>query len=337
VGGRSPAEQQRGRVVTSAIADLIDKGYVKLGPVLTPEDVAVLREESGRLLAEPKIPYAEYQAHHKHDPTYRMRVYANRDWTVAVDVIGWSRRFDDLMGKVLTHPTVRETMAAVLGPDYKLWQLNIRRHEPGSLGQPLHQDAPGGLGLSLLVSDTPKVDGATAFLPRSHRWPVEYHDVGLTLRPAKLRRLLDGATGQAGDVSLFFNRTWHGRFPGDLPATAILASFFCVGSKYPIHEPPNAVLENVHPELARMLDARRGVRHLHGNEVVVVSDDGSSSKPPAIEDLRFAIGGSGPAPTLSPWRILRGLSRARHMAVRTLGKERLKLLRDAVRARRPDS
>jgi putative 2OG-Fe(II) oxygenase len=204
--------------------------------------------------------------------------------------------------------------------------VNIRRHTPGSQGQPLHQDAPGELGLSVLVTEHPTLDGATVFLPGSHQWPIDYSDVGVTLVPRRLRRFLGGATGRPGDVSLFFNRTWHGRYPGDTPATAILMSFFAIGARYPIHEPPPAILEPLHPELRRLLDPHDGVRWVEGNKVVVTGRPGASASD--RPELRYALHGVQKAPWLTPWQVVRVLGRARRTAITLVGRERLRHVRD---------
>lgn len=319
-----------GRDEATAQPDVLSsEGCVKLGSVLSPEDTAALREETGRLLSGTTIPFSEYQKH-KNDDQYITRVYSNSDWTVGTDIVGWSPRLDGIVGKIMSHRAVKGTIEGVLGPGYKMWQVNVRRHESGSEGQPLHQDAKGGLCLSVLVSDTPDLRGATIFLPRSHRWPIEYSDIGVTLRPEPARGRIQGATGKSGDAAIFFNRTWHGRYPGNVSATALLISVFRVGSTYPMHATPRPILDKLHPELQRLLDPERGIRRLEGNEVLVVDEEDASKDGPVRDELRYALHGPGPAPTFSAWRLVRGWSAGRRMLIDAVGRERLRKLRSAL-------
>ena len=305
--------------MSAAVDNLTRDGFVRLGNFLSADEVMQLQNECARFMEMPAVSYEQYKTVDKHAATYQPRLYADGDRTIAVDLIGTSKTFDRIIEKVVGHPIVRDTLEAVLGRGYKLWQVNLRRHEPGSNGQLLHQDAPGELGLSLLVSDTPSLNGATVFLPHSHRWPINYSDVGLDLRPRLLRPMLSGATGAAGETSLFFNRTWHGRYPGQGSASTILISFFAVGASYPIHEPPPEVLASLGPELQRLLDPTVGVRRTDGNRVIV---DGEINAPSA---LRYALRGVEGVTRAPHWNALRLIGRARRIVGRVRARLGVKL------------
>lgn len=124
-------------------------------------------------------------------------------------------RVAELLDRVITNREIKLVLEALLGPGYKIWQVNMRRSSVGDRGLYLHQDAPGEVGLCVLLSDNLNGSGATVFLPGSHLVSRRMKDLRVAIPPfllTLLRSLFTPLIGKAGDVSLFFNRTWHGRF-----------------------------------------------------------------------------------------------------------------------------
>lgn len=116
--------------------------------------------------------------------------------------------------KVILTPEVLETMEHVLGSRFKLSSLNVRSADPRTgTGQPLHADS-GALADSegywvcnsvwMLDEFTPE-NGATRFVPGSHRWgrvpPPDFY------QPHPEERLI---LGEAGTVVVMNAHMWHG-------------------------------------------------------------------------------------------------------------------------------
>lgn len=257
----------------ATIAAMARDGFARLGNPFSPEQLDVLRAEVDRLYKEPREPFAKLQQE-KRAGRYGLKVLENSDWSVALDVAGFSPEFDALLEHALSHPAVKAVLEGVLGAHYKLEQVNVRRAEPGGNGQHLHQDAVGEMGMTILVRDLPQLGGATAFLPGSHRWPVRYSDVGITFDPWWLKPVLGAATGRAGDVFFFFNRTWHGRFSNQQQADAIMMSFFGVGAECRARPVPPSMLAAFGPELRRVIDPTQGFEPASEGRSTVVGPAG---------------------------------------------------------------
>ena len=131
-----------------------------------------------------------------------------------------ARRLANLVNKgrifeeVILTPMVLQSMAQVLGPRFKLSSLNVRSAEPHSdRGQPLHADS-GAIAdergywvansIWMLDDFTPE-NGATRFVPGSHRWrripPADFYDA----HPEEQL-----VTGEAGTVVVMNAHLWHG-------------------------------------------------------------------------------------------------------------------------------
>lgn len=294
---------------TQATEDLIRDGFAKVKGILDADDVRALQTSVRGFLERELTPYSAYQEH-KRSPEWRFVTYVDRNWTVVNGAIGQSPAFDAVLEKVITHPAIKGVLEAVLGAGYKMWQANVRRAEPGGDGQALHQDAIGELGISVLVNDHPTNDGCTAFLPGSHRWPIRYGDIGLPLWPKHLAPALAAADGKAGDVALFFNRTWHGRFAGTHPGTAILMSFFPVGATFPIQRVPAEVLAKLPPDLRTRFDPDQGITMLADGRALV--GNLGDRPPPRRAETNGVLLGEVPMPRRSPFLIVKGWARMKN-------------------------
>jgi ectoine hydroxylase-related dioxygenase (phytanoyl-CoA dioxygenase family) len=135
----------------------------------------------------------------------------------------YSRRLANVVNKgeiflrVINTPEVLECMAHVLGPRFKLSSLNVRSADPNSdWVQPLHLDG-GGLpdekgyyvcNSIWILDDFTAHNGATRFIPGSHRWQQKPADVLADLTAPHPQEIL--VTGTAGTVVVMNSHLWHG-------------------------------------------------------------------------------------------------------------------------------
>jgi non-haem Fe2+, alpha-ketoglutarate-dependent halogenase len=189
-------------------------------------------------------------------------------------------RVAELLNLIFSDPHIQSVLKSVLGPDYKIWQLNFRRSMPGDKGLCLHQDAPGEFAMGILHSRSEKGEGATVFLPGSHLVPTTMKEWKLEVPPGllmKMRDLCSPLTGEAGDVAFFFNRTWHGRFSNTSNNSndCILLSFFPAGTTLGYENcgewSPKFLSEIQGTELARLIDPSIGTEKLDNGHFKILS------------------------------------------------------------------
>lgn len=276
--------------VRGPLASLWRDGFVRLDRIFTDEDIARARRESERLLAEIR-PWSERHALYARTE-YLMPAFGDADWAVLMNLAGRSADVDDLLERLFTHPRIRTILTAILGADYKAWEISLRRSNARDGGLRLHEDARGELGLAMLLADHPDRVGTTVFLRGSHRLPVSCREAGAEfIPPTRLGPITRPATGRAGDIFLFFKKTWHGRLAGVNPSQsdAVLLALFPVGYEFVPFDTPPDVLGRLGPELARLLDPHRQLLPTQDGRAVVTDPHGTRdyTGPPRLIDYLY--------------------------------------------------
>lgn len=206
---------------------------------------------------------------------------------VIIDLLGMDPKIDLLLEKIIGHPDVQSVLSQVVGSEYKIWEISVRRSEAGDKGLYLHQDAPGQTDFVFSLTDNLAGDGGTAFLPKSHLLPRWAHKISWTnvsissqfLEPLRLR---------AGEAAFFFNRTWHIRRKNKTQRQhdVIFFAFFPQGAMF---TPKKWIQDNLaswhDPALRQLLDASIGTRKLDDGRVIVESSDNvvASAKPYSMQ------------------------------------------------------
>ncbi|MBO0798338.1 MAG: phytanoyl-CoA dioxygenase family protein [Blastocatellia bacterium] len=143
--------------------------------------------------------------------------------------------YDDLFSSVIAEPKLLACAEHVLGHQFKLSSLNARRARPHSnWTQPLHCDAgelPDACGnrvcnIIWMLDDFTGENGATRYLPGSHRWGKLPQDVlADPSAPHPGEKLI---IGKAGTIAVMNAHVWHGGTANrsDKPRLA-LHSFYC--------------------------------------------------------------------------------------------------------------
>ncbi len=186
--------------LSEAKAHLDEHGWCVAPRVLTPEETAEALErlwaaarEYGRRSGGNHIGFLDPNA-------ANVRVFELMD-------------IDPLFRDLIRHPLALDLVHALLGPDVLISNFTANIARPGSGSMSLHSDqalvvpepwlAPWSINIIWCLSDVRFENGATLFLPGSHRVTRLTEvgaDAGARLRPFE---------AQAGDVIAMDGRMWH--------------------------------------------------------------------------------------------------------------------------------
>ena len=126
------------------------------------------------------------------------------------DFVNRGKEFDDLY----VFPPLLEACCRVIGRPFKLSSLLARTLRPQTPSEELHVDVRRDsadwplLGFILMVDEFRPDNGATRFVPGSHRWPGTPGDTFAGLRAEHDGQVL--ACGDAGSLLVFNGSAWHG-------------------------------------------------------------------------------------------------------------------------------
>lgn len=195
----------------AAVTELAERGFTVLPGPFAADDVPHLQ--------------AEYDAAIAGASPDDVRV--GRDSTRVTDFVNRGSAFD----RVYTWPPALDACCHVVGRPFRLSAMHARTVRPGSAPQELHVDVPPTsdawpmLGLILMVDEFRDDNGATRFVPGSHRWTEgPEHAVGdrRAPYPGEVH-----ACGPAGSMILFNASTWHGHTANttSAPRRSVQATF----------------------------------------------------------------------------------------------------------------
>lgn len=120
---------------------------------------------------------------------------------------------DPLFGDLLEHPVGDAILSRFLGEDYIVSNFTANIARPGSRSMSIHSDQsivapepwgePWALNLVWCLCDLRPDNGATRFVPGSHRWSTR-HDV-----PGNVEDLLVPFEAPKGSILAMEGRVWH--------------------------------------------------------------------------------------------------------------------------------
>lgn len=126
------------------------------------------------------------------------------------DFVNRGAEFDD----IYVFPPLLEACCRVIGRPFKLSSLHARTLRPHMPSQGLHVDVRREsadwplLGFILMIDEFRPDNGATRFVPGSHRWSSTPEDTISDLRAEHDGQML--ACGNAGSLLIFNGSAWHG-------------------------------------------------------------------------------------------------------------------------------
>jgi hypothetical protein len=185
-GGGLPSEPLR---------ELVESGFVVIpGPL------------SGDRFNELVAAYDEAMAAGAAGPDFKIGSTSTR----MSDLLAYAAVFDD----VYLYPPLLEACRHVIGEPFKLSSFLARTLRGGTPAQELHSDLPRGsedaplLGFMVMIDSFREENGATRFVPGSHRWSELPSD-----RLADARAKYPGemlGCGERGAMIIFDGAIWHG-------------------------------------------------------------------------------------------------------------------------------
>src|SRR5262245_34360144 len=130
--------------------------------------------------------------------------------TKVSDFVNRGAAFDN----IYVFPPLLEACCRIIGGPFKLSSFLARTLRQGANAQELHVDVPRDsadrplLGFILMMDDFRPDNGATRFVPGSHRWSITPEDAMSDVRAAHDAEVL--ACGSAGSLLVFNGSVWHG-------------------------------------------------------------------------------------------------------------------------------
>ena len=114
----------------------------------------------------------------------------------------------DIVGKLLTNPSVIECASDLLGRDFRVLSIGCNVNLPGSAFQPAHADGNTSmdyLGVNLPLGDVTDANGSLEVFTGTHRRTLSYAEFKRVCRGGIARR----ANTASGDVIIRYLNLWH--------------------------------------------------------------------------------------------------------------------------------
>ena len=177
-----------------AVSDLGERGFVVLpGPVPSEEMNAFVAAYTAAMIS------ASHEDTRVGTTSTRVNDFVNR-----------GVEFDGLY----VFPPLLEACCRIIGRPFKLSSLLSRSLRPYSVAQELHVDVARDsvdwplVGFILMIDEFGVDNGATRFVPGSHRWLSALEDDDVDVRADRTDQV--PACGSAGSLLIFNGATWHG-------------------------------------------------------------------------------------------------------------------------------
>ncbi len=225
---------------------LLEDGFVKITNVFSRSQLERIKSSIKNLMYLKIEPWENRHLYPK--DYYLLPTFSNDDWDVLSNILGRDPILDQELDRFFQNQLISSLLNKVIGSDYQIWELSVRTSNSTDKGLSLHQDAKGELGILILLDDQLSKSGTTALIKGSHRFPVGCRESGIEefLSPKIMAPFITPATGVAGDVYVFFKKTWHGRVKKNkatLPTSALIFGLFPSAYDFRRFNIPKDILE----------------------------------------------------------------------------------------------
>lgn len=186
-----------GELSAGTVQDLFDVGFVVVPGAVKSVDVAQLKT-----VYDSAVLSASSDDIRIGSTSTRVNDFVNR---------GDAAEFDSLY----IYPLLLEACYRVIGEPFKLSSMHARTLHPNVPAQKLHIDFRPDeekfslVSFILMVDEFRTDNGATRFLPGSHKWSVNPNKLTNDAL-AKYEKQTSTACGQAGSMIIFNGSVWHG-------------------------------------------------------------------------------------------------------------------------------
>ena len=194
-----------------AVSELLDRGFLVLRNVVAADRMARLSAAYDAAVSSASEPDLRVGS-----TTTRVSDFVNRSETCDA---------------LYVYTPLLDACCRVIGKPFKLSSLVARTLRPHTPAQELHVDVSREsgdwplVGFILMVDEFRPDNGATRFVPGSHRRPAGPEGTIADLRAEHGGQVL--ATGGAGSLLIFDGSTWHGHTPNtsDRPRRSLHGAF----------------------------------------------------------------------------------------------------------------
>lgn len=195
--------------VEALLAETMDKGYVIIPELVPREQMLALKDEI--------LPLLTFNGRTEFEGHKTRRIYSVIEKTLAMNFL-------------IEHPLILALLDRILQPSYLMSQAQAINVLPGEVAQPLHHDdgfypiarprAAFSAATIWAIDDFSAENGATTFIPDSHKWGSEHPGDGSDFN-------LQSAVMPAGSVLFFLGTLWHGAGPNnsELPRMAATVQY----------------------------------------------------------------------------------------------------------------
>ena len=264
-------------------------GFVKFPKILSSDEIKILNSHSKEFFDDVR-PWNE-KANMIQKGDYHMPAFGDENWAVLINLPGRSSEIDKVLEVFFSNKQISEFLELMIGKGWKLWELSIRRATAFDSGLYVHQDAPGELGISILLKEQKGHSGTTSFIKGSHRFAIRASEAKAEfyIRPNILKYFSTPATGCPGDVYVYFKDTWHGRTKSysSNDSDAIMMSLYPVGYSFTPFIVPPQTMQNLPPKISRMLSIQSNIKNSKGDGQPSKNEKSEERLVDFIRDKRF--------------------------------------------------
>lgn len=253
----------------SILSALGDQGYAHVPAFVNGNSLKELSEGCQQILSNP-ISNEDFLRVNGKRPLYHVPAFVSPIKKIQGSFLGKTPALDKFARGLFENPDFLNLIHHIVGSGFKITTFNLRQANSESQADGLHQDGSEQFSIGFLLNDIAPDMPTTIFVPQSHRF---LHNIKDSIEPlpfSTYKPLVVPCIGKAGDLCLFFNKTWHGMQRGHGTSTVLLVAFDPAGYQHSPKTFPEMTeygipfREAVGERLYSFLDPKQGVVEKNG-------------------------------------------------------------------------